>query len=118
MKQEITDRFNLNVSRVKNLVSIYRTQLAGKGKGRRGHQKTDVLRAAMVLLHASLEDVLRSLAYWKLPAAAPNVLDLIPITGGPATKFTLGTLSAHRGKTVDQVIKDELPPIPMTPPLA
>lgn len=105
MKQEIVVRFALNVARVKNLVAIYRTQLAGAGRGRRSHQKTDVLRAATVLLHASLEDVLRSLAHWKLPAAAPAVLDTIPLVGGTATKFTLGSLSAHKGKTVHEVIK-------------
>lgn len=105
MKQEITDRFALNIARVKNLVAIYKGQLAGTGKGRRSHQKTDVLRAATVLLHASIEDVLRSLAYWKLPAAAVTVLDQIPFAGGTATKITLGTLSAQRGQSVDAVIK-------------
>jgi hypothetical protein len=53
-----------------------------------------------------LEDVLRSLAYWKLPAAAAPVLEQVPLVGGTAIKFTLGTLSAHRGKTVVEVIKE------------
>src|SRR5690606_30004823 len=105
MKQEISDRFALNIERVRNLVSIYRNQLAGPGQGRRGHRETDVLRAATVLLRASLEDVLRSLAYWKLPAADPAVLQEIPLVGGPAVKFTLGSLAAHRGRSIDDVIK-------------
>jgi hypothetical protein len=108
MKQEIEDRFSLNIARVKNLVAIYQSQLAGAGKGRRSHQKTDVLRAATVLLHASVEDVLRSLAYWKLPAASVQVLDQIPFAGGTALKITLGALSAQRGKTVDTVIKESV----------
>ena len=66
---------------------------------------TDVLRAAVVLLHASMEDVLRSLAYWKLPAAAPTVLEKIALVGSTNTKFHLGNLAIHRGKTVDEVIK-------------
>lgn len=106
MRQQISDRFDRNISRVRNLISIYRTQLAGAGRGRRGHAQTDVLRAAVVLLHASMEDVLRSLAYWKLPDAAPEVLAEIPLKGGTAIKFTLGTLSAFRGKSVDDVIKE------------
>lgn len=106
MKQQIEQRFTLNLARVRNLVAIYRTQLAGPGQGRRGHQATDVLRAATVLLHASIEDVLRSLAYWKLPTAAAPVLDHVPLVGGTAIKFTLGTLAAHRGKAVDDVIKE------------
>jgi len=105
MKQEIADRFALNIARVKNLVAIYRNQLAGPGQGRRGHLETDVLRAATVLLHASLEDVLRSLAYWKLPVANAVVLEQIPLAGGSALKFNLGALAAHRGKSVDEVIK-------------
>ena len=105
MKQEITDRFALNIARVKNLVAIYRNQLAGAGQGRRGHLQTDVLRAATVLLHASLEDVLRSLAYWKLPVANALVLEQIPLAGGTALKFNLGALAAHRGKSVDEVIR-------------
>ena len=108
MKQEITDRFALNITRVKNLVSIYSNLQAGQGQGRRSHKVTDVLRAATVLLHASVEDVLRSLAYWKLPAAATQVLDQIPFAGGTATKITLGTLSSHRGKLVDDVIKESV----------
>lgn len=108
MKQEITDRFALNIARVKNLVAIYTNLLAGQGRGRRSHKKTDVLRAATVLLHASVEDVLRSLAHWKLPAAATQVLDQIPFAGGTAVKITLGTLSAQRGKSVDDVIKDSV----------
>jgi hypothetical protein len=106
MKQRIVDRFELNIARVKNLVTIYQSTLAGAGPGRRSHQKTDVLRAAVVLLHASVEDALRSLAYWKLPNAAAGVLDQFSLVGnGPAMKFSLGALAEHRGKTVDDVLK-------------
>lgn len=106
MKQTIIDRFALNIARVRNLVTIYETTLAGAGQGRRSHQKTDVLRAAVVLLHSSVEDVLRSLAYWKLPCATVEVLAQFPLVGnGPAMKFNLGALAAHRGKSVDDVIK-------------
>lgn len=108
MKQEIANRFLLNLARVKNLVAIYSNLLAGQGQGRRGHQETDVLRAAIVLLHASIEDVLRSIAYWKLPDAANQVLDDIPFAGGTAKKITLGTLATQRGKSVDAVIKESV----------
>ncbi len=105
MKQAISDRLGDNIARVRNLVSLYETSLAGAGQGRRGHAKTDVLRAATVMLHASVEDCLRSLAYWKLPLAASDVLDRIPlVTAAPATKFSLGALAAHRGQSVEEVI--------------
>lgn len=106
MKNAIADRLNLNIERVKNLIDIYEMHLAGEGQGRRSHKKTDVLRAATVLLHATVEDLLRGLAYWKLPSAPANVLEQLPLIGmAPTLKFSLGTLTNHRGKTVDQVIE-------------
>lgn len=81
----------------------------GDGPGRRGHSKTDVLRASVVMLHASMEDLLRSIAYWKLPSAPAQVLQNIPlVSSAPATKFTLGALSAHRGQTVEEVIESSV----------
>lgn len=105
MKAQISERFGQNIVRVRNLIDVYETYLAGAGPGRRGHAKTDVLRAATVLLHASVEDLLRSLAYWKLPQASADVLNQIPLVSiAPATRFALGALAAHRGQTVDDVI--------------
>lgn len=109
MKQEISDQLIENLDRVKNLVLIYETYMAGEGSGRRAHHKTDVLRAATVLLHASLENLLRSLAYWKLPMTGANVLDQFPLVGNaPAMKFSLGALVSLRGKSVDEVIKNSV----------
>lgn len=109
MREAIRERLTQNISRVRNLISIYETRLAGDGPGRRSHNKTDVLRAATVLLHASLEDCLRSLAYWKLPLASREVLDKIPLKSvAPALKHSLGALAAHRGQRVDDVIKDSV----------
>lgn len=109
MREAIRERLNQNITRVRNLVSIYETGLAGAGGGRRGHAKTDVLRAATVLLHASLEDCLRSLAYWKLPLADREVLDRIPLkSAAPAMKYSLGALAVHRGQSVNDLIEDSV----------
>lgn len=109
MKATIESRFDQNISRVRNLVDLYSEYLMGDGPGRRGHSKTDVLRAAVVMLHASMEDLLRSIAYWKLPSAPSEVLSGIPLVStAPATKFNLGALSAHRGQTVDEVIESSV----------
>lgn len=98
MKANIEARFVENIARVRNLTDLYRIHLMGQGSGRRGHSKTDVLRAAVVMLHASMEDLLRSIEYWKLPSANSAVLANIPLASkGPATKFNLGDLVAHRG---------------------
>jgi len=81
----------------------------GKGSGRRHHSKTDVLRAAVVLLHAAMEDLLRSIAYWKLPSASSEVLSGIPLVSKtPAIKFTLGDLVAFRGQGVDEIIQSSV----------
>lgn len=110
MKEVIAQRIEDNLARVDNLITIYETFLAGRGQGRRGSNKTDLLRAAIVLLHASLEDFLRGLAAWKLPLAERRVIDGIPLVGiGPnAKKFSLGELTAHRGKYVDDVIRESV----------
>ena len=110
MREVIRQRVESNIGRVRNLIEIYETHLMGKGSGRRGHLETDVLRSATVFLHASLEDFLRSLAYWKLPEAEKSVIDNIPIVGseGNAKKFWLGELVEHRGKSVDELITESV----------
>ena len=103
MKQQILDRLEVNLARAETLVLIYKTHLKGSGRGRRGHAKTDVLRAAVVFIHASVEEVLRSIAYWKLPLAGQDYLDTLFLPG-EGKKVALGALVAHRGKSVDEVI--------------
>ena len=68
---EIRDRFRGNLHRVRIMVEAYESG-AGKGKGRRSVGQTDLLRAAVVLLHATLEDLLRSVCDWKMPGANPD----------------------------------------------
>jgi hypothetical protein len=100
-------RYNLaqNLARVENLVKTYETHPQAQGKGRKSAELLDILRAAVVLLHASLEDVLRSTAQWKLPNAPSETLDEIPLVGlGPnPKKFLLGDLATFRGKVVDEI---------------
>jgi hypothetical protein len=95
------------MGRVQNLVSIYKER-HGVGRGRRRVIHADLLRAAVVLLHASLEDFLRSLAFIYLPNAGEEVLNSIPLaatTPGRPEKFLLGRLAKFRGQTVDDVIR-------------
>jgi len=92
------------LKRVRNLVSQY-TATSKTGSGRRAVLETDTLRAAVVLLHATLEDLVRSLAEWKLPAATPDVLAEVPLSGQKrGAKFGMQELAAFRGQTVDEVI--------------
>ena len=104
-------RLNDNLRRTNHLVSIYR-DLYGKGSGKRSVHKTDLLRAAVVFLHASLEDLLRSLAKRYLPSSGVDSLNKIPVAAKGDTrhpeKVLLGHLSLHRGKTVDQLVDESI----------
>jgi len=111
MREPIQQRFEANIARVRNLVTLYRGA-AGEGGGRRPVHSTDMLRAATVLLHATLEDVFRSTAAWKLPTATEHVLNDVPLVGlsniGRPEKFLLGKLATHRTKTVQQLIDESV----------
>jgi hypothetical protein len=72
----------------------------------------DILRAVVVLTHAYVEDLLRTVASVFLPAASEGALDVVPLSGlgdrGRAEKFALGKLASHRGKTVDDLIQESV----------
>lgn len=103
MLQQITDVLNENLGRVDNLISLYGPSTVG----RRKVQETDILRGALVLLHAGLEDYLRSLMIWKIDSYSEEALNSYGFPNGnkrPPTKVSLGELAAHRGKSVDDLI--------------
>jgi hypothetical protein len=96
MLDPIRDNFNENLARVESLVSTYESHPEAQGRGRKSAEVLDILRAAVVFLHASLEDALRSVARWKLPSAASPVLDQIPLIGqgsNPKNSFSASWLS-------------------------
>jgi hypothetical protein len=105
LKSEIEERFRRNLARVRHLTASY-GQLAGRGQGRRPVNTSDILRAATVFLHATLEDFLRSIELWKLPTAPEDRLNLVPLVGlqGRPERFSLGKLAQHRGKSIDNLI--------------
>lgn len=103
MKPEIQNRFNGNLERVEHLVALYETVTAGSG--RRPVDTSDILRSAVVFLHATLEDFLRSLLEWKLPSAQASYLKDIPLPGMKSrSSFKLDDLAQFRGSSVDDLI--------------
>lgn len=103
MLEQITIVLNENRGRVENLVSLYGPATVG----RRKVQDTDILRGSLVLLHAGMEDYLRSLMVWKINTYSEDALNAYGFANGtkrPLTKISLGELSVHRGKTVDELI--------------
>jgi hypothetical protein len=103
VKAEIEGRFSENLERVAHLVQVY-SGTSG-GPGRPSVEDADVLRAAVVFLHATVEDLLRSLLAWRLPGATASHLKDIPLAGKkPRSSFTVEDLAGFRGSTVDDVI--------------
>jgi hypothetical protein len=71
---------------------------------------SDILRAAVVLQHAYLEDFLRTLVATLLPLGAESSLNGTPLVGlnKPHVTFSLGQLARHRGKTVEEVLVESV----------
>ena len=70
----------------------------------------EVLRAAVVLTHAYLEDYLRTIAEALLPEGNENALNAIPLVGigDRPEKFLLGKLVHHRNKRVAEVLRESV----------
>jgi hypothetical protein len=103
-RDELYDRFQDNLDRVRGLVESYDSS-GRRGSGRRSVKETDLLRAAVVFLHATLEDLLRGLCEWKMPSANPEAFSDIPLAGTRGkTRFGLAELAVFRGRTVDEII--------------
>lgn len=105
VKQEITRRFERNLSRVENLLQMYPTE----GRGRRDVEATDLLRASVVFLHATLEDLVRSVLEWKLPSAPAGSFGDVPLVGCErGVKIGLKELVEFRGRSVDNIIQESV----------
>lgn len=111
MKEEIEGRLRANLARVDGLVETYRRE-SGGGKGRRPVETVDLLRAAVVFLHATMEDVLRSVQahVWRRTTSRDHLekIDVVLGPNDPREKVTLADLLAHRGKTVDDLIRESV----------
>lgn len=105
------ERFAQNVARVGSLVDLHEfleplTQFAPDDHTR--PSPDDVLRAAVVLLHACLEDFLRSMLMQHYPRDGKS-LEKLPLAGANRReRFSMADLSVHRGKSVDEVIKESI----------
>jgi hypothetical protein len=77
-----------------------------------GIHRQDLLRAAVVLLHATVEEFLRYVGTLYLPHSPEEVLNSVSILGSEdplrPEKFYLGRLVRHRGKTVEQLIEQSV----------
>lgn len=105
-------RLTENMTRVDGLINLHAFLVSIISENdeigsRIGADPDEILRAATVLLHASLEDFLRSLTLENLPRKQ-DLLNAIPIAGFKNSRKTtigLGDLAkVYHGKSVDEVI--------------
>jgi hypothetical protein len=109
--QKHLDRITVNLVRTENLVrladEIYPNPPAGLQLYRQ-----DIIRAAVVFLHATLEDFLRHVGSMYLANSSEEVLNRVALVGTSDVlrpeKFFLGRLASHRGKSVDQLISESV----------
>jgi hypothetical protein len=105
VKAQIARRFHSNLDRVRHLLAVYGRTPAAE----RRTDDADLLRAAVVFLHATLEDLVRSVLEWRLPAASPESLKDVPLVGlKPRSAMNLADLAPHRGQLVDAVIANSV----------
>ena len=106
-----TDRLAQNLARVRSLIDLYGflTDLLAENTSDKPPDASDVLRSAVVLLHASLEDFLRSVASVHLPRADTDFIKRMPLAGKPRiAKYDITDLLPHRGKTIDDVLDESI----------
>lgn len=109
-------RFRLNMDRIHGLIKLSFSDIAplrGTEPFQTDGLRADILRTIVVFLHATFEDILRTIARQRIAAVkSQDVLDKIPLVGtsrsGRAEKFYLGALNAHRGKSVDQLLQESV----------
>ena len=97
------ERFCKNVERVDALCMLYE-----QNKGELGKRSTDILRSAVVFLHASQEDYYRSTLVEMLPVAgSKDTLNKIALaeSDGRAEKFALGSLIDFSDMSIDELIQ-------------
>lgn len=103
------ERMKAGLERVAALIAAAKSGLHANDPLEKNAQD-DILRAAVVLLHAHLEDHLRSVASALLLTGDENCLNAIPLAGvsGRPEKFLLGRLVQHKGKLVDDLLRESV----------
>lgn len=105
---DAVNRMFYNLSRTQNLCKIYKDSSGGK-KGRKSVHAADLLRAAVVLNHAALEDSLRTISSYFIPLGDKESINKIPLSGinnsGRPEKFHLGELLNFKEDSVSNIIQ-------------
>lgn len=100
--------FGENMQRAQTLIRIYKN-LAEAQRDKAVIHYTDILRSAVIFMHAALEELIRSLIIVTYANAPQIEIDKVPLfsqrRSRQAEKFLLGALIEHKHLTVDQIIQ-------------
>jgi len=102
------DKFEVNFKRVDSLIKLF--ERTRESTRRMKITETDILRAAVVLLHSAMEDYLRGIIIEYLPKRGRDELKNIslPDNDRRAEKFTLGDLIEFRSNTISELIEQSV----------
>jgi hypothetical protein len=106
VSEETVRRLRRNLLRVEDIVG-----LAGmmQHQAEDPERAADLLRAAAVLLHATLDDFLRTVAKERWQSFSNEWLKPVPLPGRkPGEKITFVDLFHLRGKSVDDLVRDSV----------
>ncbi len=106
--RQIGRRFAFNVERVSHLLLVF--DAIKNNKNLKQEYQSDVLRSAVVLLHATLEDLLREMIRIKVSQDPIGLLQHLEFTftsgGSPSKpKISVEEITQFRGMTVDDLIE-------------
>jgi hypothetical protein len=106
--EQVIKRFKFNIKRVENLTKIYSALSEKRIQGIQ--YREDILRAAVVMLHAAMEDLLRGVLKKHLINANPEYLKDIPfdIKDRKTVKIGLSELTKYRRKKVDSLVQKSI----------
>ena len=102
--------FSENMARVENLINGAEFIEATNPES---NLSEDVLRAAVVFLHSTLEEVVRNLFLFRVPNVRTENLNKIPLAterggGSRPEKILLGQLVPFQGKLLENIIIDSI----------
>lgn len=104
MSKQTQEYFLQNLKRVDHLIRIH-AEVSGDVDD---EAADDVLRSAVVFLHASLEDLLRSALAEKWPLAPAAEFERVRLVGLKREKFTLEDLAKYRDRSVQDLFDESV----------
>ena len=103
-------RMGHNLKRVEDLIAL-RTALDGVNDPDNPFAQDidDIVRSAIVLLHAAMEDFLRTVLFDWIPREEDSFICTLPLAGTPRSdKYKIKDLIQHRGKSIDTVLDESI----------